>query len=256
MSNITTKQSNVPGPALSEWGDQYVGAQDIILAKILPMQPTSQFVANMQAQIGEFRDSLSCSKLGSIVEPLEILPFFVRKSWDIHKQDKESGQFKWAESEPLIENPAQAGYNDNLPWHDTINGEEIKRIRRMDFFVMLPSEIKTGESVPYVLSFKSTSFREGKKIFTQMYLRNKKAGLPPPAYTFKLAGSKQKNDKGTFIVPSVELGRKATAEEISECLSWFKTIQQGTVKVDESDLKQTEQAEVFATDDMSGTGEY
>ena len=83
-------------------------------------------------------------------------------------------------SEPLIEDPTKEGYNDNLPWNDKENGIEIKRVRRMNFYVMLPKQIDAGTAVPYVLSFKSTSYREGKKLFTQMYMRNRKANLPPP----------------------------------------------------------------------------
>ena len=116
---------------------------------------------------------------------------------------------------------------------------------------MLPSQIDEGTAIPYVLSFKSTSYREGKKLFTQMYTRNRKANLPPPGFTFVLSGVKQKNDKGTFIVPTLELGPATPANQVAECLSWFKLIKKGGVKVDTS-----EDATIDAAANDVGTGEF
>lgn len=251
---VAAKEPMLPSTELQEWGNDVVLGQDIVLAKILPMQPSSVFVGDMKAQIGEFRDSLSCAKIGSIAEPFEIIPFHVEKFWDIMEEDGDN--FKWARSEPLIENPAEKGYNDNLPWSDTVNGEKIKRIRRMNFYVMLPSEIAAGTSVPYIFSFKSTSYREGKKMFSQMYMRNRRANLPPPGFLFKISGIKTKNEKGTFIVPTVELSRQATQAEIAECLNWYKMIKKGGVKVDDSDLGSVDTAEVMAEGGDTGTGAF
>ena len=256
MKEVQVKATNQVVTAvtsdLTDWGQAPAMGQDIIIPKILPMQPTSDLVADGKAVMGEFRDSLSGSKLGSIVEPIEILPFHVEKFWDIYHE--EGDQFEWKGSEPLVENPADKNYNDNLPWADKINGVSVKRIRRMNFFVMLPSEMAKGGTVPYILSFKSTSFREGKKMFTQMFFRNRAANLPPPAYTFKLSGVKQKNDKGTFIVPTIELSRASSQAEIDKCLVWFKIIKKGEVKVDDSDINTSDAAFVEADD--TGAGKF
>ena len=248
---VAVKEVNLPSVDLSEWGTPEVLGQDIIIPKILPMQASSVAVTDGKAVMGEFRDSVTNAKLGSIVEPMDIIPFHVEKFWDI--LEKEGDQFAWKRSDPLNENPADKNYNDNLPWVDTIDGKEIRRVRRMNFYVMLPSGI--NESIPYILSFKSTSYREGRKIYSQMYLRNVKAKLPPPAYTFKLSALKQKNDKGTFIVPTVELGRASTKEEIEACLYWFKLIKKGGVKVDNSDLNDVHDVVNTAGED-TGTGAF
>lgn len=252
------KQNAVSTDLLSEWGDlPKLNTNDIVIAKILPMQGLSQLVSDGKAMMGEFRDSLSGNKLGSIAEPFEILPFHVEKYWDIMEEDGE-GNFKWRKSEPLVEDPLQNGYNDALPWKDVVDGVEIKRIRRMNFYCMLPGEIASGTGTPYILSFKSTSYREGKKLYTQMYMRNRRAQLPPPGFLFKVSGVKQKNDKGTFIVPTVELSRKATPEEIHECLNWYSLVKKGAVKVDDSDLGESTSAAEVSFDDVkeSSTGAF
>lgn len=256
---VATVAANTLAVATEEmqgWGNEVaLGTQDIILAKILPMQGLSVLVADGKAMMGEFRDSLSGAKLGSIAEPIVIIPFHVEKVWDI--LEEQGDQFKWVKSEPLIEDPIKPGYNDNLPWSDTVDGIAVKRVRRMNFYVMLPSQIATGDSVPYVLSFKSTSYREGKKLFTQMYMRNRRANLAPAAYNFVLGGVKTKNDKGTFIVPTVELGLRVSAAELEECFNWYKLVKKGGVKVDESEEVVSE-AEIMpeAAATMGSEGKY
>lgn len=251
LSKVGETTKAVGTDVVSDWGnDVYLGVNDIIIPKILPMQGLSQLVADGKAMMGEFRDSLSGERLGSITEPIAVVPFHVDKVWDILEESGD--QFKWVRSEPLIEDPTKPGYNDNLPWNDKVDGLDIKRVRRMNFYVMLPKQIDEGSAVPYVLSFKSTSYREGKKLFTQMYMRNRKANLPPPGYTFVLSGVKQKNDKGTFVVPTLELGPLTPASQVTECLNWYKLIKKGSVKVDASE---EETIDVSGVAD-AGTGDY
>ena len=249
-SLVTKEAGALTTESLSDWGnDVYLGKNDIVIPKILPMQGLSQLVADGKAMMGEFRDSLSGEKLGSITEPIAIIPFHVEKVWDI--LEEEGDNYKWVRSEPLVEDPTKAGYNDDLPWNDKVDGIEVKRVRRMNFYVMIPSQIDAGTAIPYVLSFKSTSYREGKKLFTQMYMRNRRANLPPPGYTFVLSGVKEKNDKGTFIVPKLDLAAPTTQEYMRECLTWFNLIRKGEVKVDTS-----EDVVLDAEVQDVGTGEY
>jgi hypothetical protein len=253
--DLTTKQTQaVAAPTdLADWGTENKIGQDLLLAKILPMQPMSDLVTDSKAAIGEFRDSVSGAKLGSIAEPLEFIPFHVEKMWDVLV--KNGDKFEWDHSMPLIEDAMNPAYNDNLPWADkNPDGVDIKRVRRMNFYVLLPSEIASGVAIPYILSFKSTSYKEGKKVLNQMYLRNRKAGLPPPAYSFLLAGTKEKNDQGMYIIPNVTLAKPSSKDQVQECLSWYKLVKAGSVKVDDSDLLKTENSVDLS--DVQGTGAF
>ena len=87
-----------------------------------------------------------------------------------------------------------------------------------------------------------------------MYMRNRRAQLPPPGYTFKLSGTKRKNEKGTFIVPTVELSRRSEMAEITECFEWYKLVQSGQVKVDNSDLEKPEAELEVEAFDAGGSG--
>jgi hypothetical protein len=246
---------------LSEWGTENVIGSDLLLAKILPMQGMSKLVMDGKAVVGEFRDSLSGEKLGSIAEPFAIIPFHVEKQWDI-LEPNEAGDFKWVRTIPLIENPTSPGYNDNLTWMDKETREDgkvvqVKRVRRMNFYVLIAKHIEEGSAIPYVLSFKSTSYKEGKKLLNQMYLRNRKINLPPPGFNIILGGRKDKNEDGTWIVPEYELGPKSTPEQLNEALYWFKLIKKGGVKVDESDVQSGDLNEMDTRDvGEDGTGDF
>lgn len=239
----------------NDWGVPTGPSQDMVVPKILPMQGLSKLVIARKAQIGDFCDSISGKKLGSIDAPIEIIPFFCQKSWDISEQQAD-GSYKYLKSLPLVENPMSKEYNDNLTWEGEDKNKDgklvkVKRIRRLNFFCMLPSEIASGTSIPYVLSFKSTSLKEGKKLWSQMYVRCTRAGLPPAAFHFTIGGVMQTNEKGTFVVPTVNEGARTTQAELAECLSWIKMINKGAVKVDTSDEVETEHE-----GDTSDTAEF
>lgn len=250
---VAVKEANAVGTALAgDWGAPVVSSQDIVIPKILPMQGMSVAVTDGKASMGEFRDSLSNNLLGKIDEPVHVIPFYMEKMWDI-LEEAADGKFKWKKSVPVVENPASPDYNDNWKWEAEVQGLKVKNVRRFNFYVLLPSEVADGSSIPYIFSFKSTSIKEGKKLFTQMYVRCAKAGMPPAAYTIKIGGVRQKNDLGTFIVPNFTIDRKTTEAELTECLYWIKMIKGGKTKVDDSDIVEVEkEAAVGAT----GTGDF
>lgn len=252
------EQAQLPSTELNDWGAPNMKSSDVVLAKILPMQASSVLVTDGKATMGEFRDSLSGVKMGSIAEPIEVVPFHVEKYWDIMEQEGEN--FKWKRSMPLIEDPTKEGYNDGLAWEGEDLGVPVRRVRRMNFYVMLPSEIAAGTSLPYIFSFKSTSYREGRKLWTQMYVRNYRAKLAPCGYTIKIGGKKEKNEHGVFIIPNYELGRRINEQEYAECKQWFSMVKKGGVVVDESDVTgAADAAEVMASAarvEPEGTGAF
>lgn len=240
---MATKAPNALSTEVQGWGSDVTVGNDLLISKLLIMQGTSVLVSDGRATVGDFRDSITGDKLGSVLEPVEVIPLHVQKMWDILQED-DDGQFQWERSEPIIENPMAAGYNDNLPWDDKENGVKIKRVRRLNFFVLLPSHVESGTAIPYVLSFKSTSLKEGQKMLNQMYVKNIMAKLTPASYTFKIGGVKKENDKGKWYLPTVALGRQSTKEEVAAALEWYKRVssKSSNIKVDESDVTKGDKA--------------
>jgi hypothetical protein len=204
---------------LDAWGDNEASSRDIIIPKILCMQSTSELVTDGGAKMGDFVDSLTSEVLGNIDNPVKFIPFHMEKVYIISKKVKGASRFEFVQYEPVA--------NQNYPFEEEVGDDTIKYEYTLQFYCLREEDT----SLPYVLSFKSTSLRAGKVLSTQMYVRNKAAGLVPPAYTMELSGRKDKNDQGTFVVMEVKAGNKTSPELIGECLNWFKIIKSGKARV-------------------------
>lgn len=206
--------------SLSDWGDSAISSRDIVIPKILLMQGLSDLVADGKAKIGDFADSTTGDILGSIDKPVEFIPFHMTKVWIVSRRKKNESKFEF-------ERYADAIDGSELPFEQMDGEDTIKNEYALQFYVLLKQDM----SMPYVITFKSTSLRAGKVLSTQMYVRNRAAGLVPPAYSMFLGGKKEKNDKGTFAVMELKTGTKTMPEEIKECLNWFNVVKAGKTKV-------------------------
>lgn len=238
------KGSHLPSTEFADMNSLLdIGSQDLLIPKILPMQGLSQLVTSGQAQMGELRNSVSGEKMGHIDTPMEFYPIYLKKSWDIHKKQAD-GQFKYEKNIPVVENPQDPAYNAKMDrlGVDPADGVEVKRVYRYDYFVLLPSDIAAGTPFPYVLSFKSSSRRNGQKIISE-WGRMIDARKPFFSLKFSLFGRREKNDKGTFIVMDAKRIADATQEEMEVAASWINRLKNAqNVKVDDSDVEQEVEA--------------
>lgn len=222
--------------------DFHVDSSDILIPKILLMQPTSEMVADGKAMIGDYRNSVTGEKIGTIVEPFEFVPFHYVKKWDIQLHQGN----EWIRSEEF-----KAG-DDNLPWEFEDAGVKYKRIKRVDLFGFIPEQVAKGTILPVTLSFKSTSYKEVTKVLTQMKLNTTKKQLPWSTY-FTVKGEKLKNEDGqTYCVIKVDISGDTPMDMQKLCLDWYKNIKNLTVKmtVDEGDAK------AMAAKDVQGDQDY
>jgi hypothetical protein len=217
MKEVTVKQeTSLTIPSVDAWGTPDIGAQDILIPKILLMQGLSQFVADGAAQIGDFRDSVSGALLGNLSTPIQFLPVHIDKTWVLSK--KIGDRFKYQTMMPVTRD------NENMEWEYTDNeGVLCRRDYTMTCYCLLPSDVKEGLPMPYTISFRRTSMRAGKKLFTQMYIRNKQAGKVPPASVMELSAKREKNDQGTYMVLDIAPVRASSNEEIHACFELYNS---------------------------------
>lgn len=263
---VATRSANAVSSELASaadevFADMHIDQSDLVIPKVLLMQPTSAFVADGKAGIGDFRHSLSGEKLGTIVDPLEIVPFHFTKCIDVVDAREGAGN-------KLLRKDEFTAANAKLPREDveTINGQQVKvrRYTRLDFFCMVPALVKAGSSLPVVVSFKSTGYRAGGIILTEWQdiqasnIKAKQEGRMgdlrlPFAKTFKLAGTKTTNEKKqTFCVPSIQVSGVTDVEMQKLCLQWLKTVKNSaSVRVDDRDEREEEHVVV-----ADGTGAF
>lgn len=201
-------------------------ATDIILPKILPLHYMSEKVKDkhIDAKAGEMRDTLFNEKFGDTDTPFEFIPFGLHKFWTVCK--KQGNEF--------IEKLPWTPGNANRPFEDG----DIKNYLTYEAFVLLPSKLKEGYKLPYVLSFRSTSAKTGKMLANQQ-MNLAMQGQNFWNVVFSLSVKEDSNDQGDFFVQAVSQKRSSTKEEREEAQKWFTTMQTSTnVKVDDSDLKE------------------
>lgn len=224
------------------WGTENISSQDLLISKMLLMQPLSTLVVDGKATPGDMVDSVSQQILGNKNKPVEIIPIHMTKTWSIFKNV--GGKFEYDHMEPIT--PA----NEQQPYEFTVDGVQYQRNKDMNFFVLLRSEAKEASAFPRVITFRRTSSMAGRNLATH-FAKAAMEKMPPAAYAFNVSCTMEKNDKGSYFVYHVERTTRTEVPEIAAAYRWYKTLQTQTHRVDESE-NEGEQAKAPA----SNTQEY
>ena len=202
-----------------------VESSDFLIPKILLMQSMSTMVQEEKARAGEIRGSVNNNKLAEKEGNVEIIAFKMFKTWvTISTVGNEYlGQVPFTPENCL---KAQ---------DEVVGGVAVKNFKTLNYFCIVPSEIAGGVFMPYVVSFRSTSYKAGKALET---IRGKLQGYgkPLPFVTINLGSVAKENDKGKFFEYTVTEGRETTDQELTAVKKWFDIINVENIKVDDSDL--------------------
>jgi hypothetical protein len=230
-----SKEISTDAQNANAWGGgPTISKKELVIPKILPLQHMSEKVADKLGEYGQFRDTSDNKLFGDLKTPFEFIPVYMEKKWvesDIVTNSSGKVKKTFKQIIPIIDNPSDAGYNDELPYRE----DGIERDRVLDFYVLIPEELGNRGALPYVISFRRTSLKAGSKLATQMYVKNGLAGKPPAGTVCTMSGKDVSNDDGSYIVQDVAPARETSPEELTEAFKWFQLIKGGGAKVDESD---------------------
>jgi len=231
---VVKKEVNLPSEDVVMLQDEMaVDSSDLMISKVLTMQGLSALVQEDKAKIGEIRDSVSGKLLADKEEKLEAILFKPFRTWIIF--DVIEGKETFREVVPFT--------GDNAGWarEDQIDGVPIVRYNTLNYYCLLPSEIKGGDYRPRVISLRSTGYKIGRKIETTRAFLSK-ANLSLPYHTFHLYTIQQQNDKGKWYILDVAENRKTTEDELKAVLEWVSLIKSSTVVHDDTDLQDEKKA--------------
>ncbi len=204
------------------------------------MQGTSKWVAAAQFHQGDIINSVDEVKLGDKNNPVTILPFYLKKTWEIF-EDVQSGP--WIRSETW--NPA----NDDLPWQFEEESEEkgiikLKRQRSYGFYSFLMSEITSGFPVPCLVNFRSSAgFKEGKKIASHFAMMK---GMNHPGHnvTWTLQSIGVKEEQKAYQKFIVKKSANAESAHMETCQKWLTLLATSSAKFKEHQVAETDDTEV------------
>lgn len=225
--------------AQGAWGTENVDAKDVIIPRIHLAQKMTECIGENGIAPGVYYNGQTQEVMGK--EKIEVIPIYSFKNWIIEK--KQGDRYVYDRTEAY--DPGDA----NKEWDFEENGEIKRRNETLNFFFISPEDLKKAkaeeekleageepdtftEVLPYLMSFRRTAYRCGKEISMHMLLM-KRRRAPAAAFVIELGQKAEKNDNGTFYVPTFKKGRRTTAEELEICKAWYDQVCTQKVKVQE-----------------------
>lgn len=230
---LATNQEKSLALPQGAWGVEDTSTEDLVLPRVLTVQPTSKMVQKYDAIPGQLRSTLDGSLLAKKGEKLSFVPFYLFDTW-IHSQWK-NGKWEFTSIEPRNSTKSYEYEEKNAQGQPVLKHE-----RAINAYVMLPQDLEAGGGLPYVLTFKGAkTYQEGRKFVTMCRVLEQ-LKQPAAARWFSVRTEVVTNEKGTFSVLVVEQGEPTTKEQMAQCYTWYKKVRAmgANVKVDNTELEE------------------
>lgn len=237
MTNEVTTTANEISVSMDAFGAAPVSSSDVVIPRLRQMQSMSKEVTDGDRKLGDIVDTSAGEVVADFKTTFDFLPFHLHKVWlrTVHNGSRYA--YDKDDSNCCIEDVTPA--NENRSWEVTIDGKQYKNEKIFQFYGVRPEDM----SIPYIVSYKSTSMKAGRELVTQMYIKNRAAGLTPCGKVISIGSTKVSNTKGTYAVMANKVGRNATNEEVMKCLEWFKAVQSGEAKASANEETQSTKSE-------------
>lgn len=232
---VVKKQTNLPSTfALDTTTDMDFDPSDILLAKILLMQGTSQLVADGRASQGDIVNSLTGTKLGDKAKGITFVPLTYYKTMTVQRHDPSLN--KWVFDHVEDWTPLHA----TKPWEETINGVKYSNQATLNFYVMTEDDLKSGiPALPALISFRSTSYKVGQKLYT-LFLQASQLKRAPCSMVVNLTCGIKKNNKGAFYNFDIARSGDTPSEYEAQIAPWLGVLKSKKMKVHATEEVETE----------------
>ena len=214
MSKEIVKNESVP-KYMQEFKDNDLGmsSKEIEFPLIKLLQPMSDMAVDGTGRPGDVVDNNGI-KLTGKNDTLTIVPFFRKKAWTVLKvnttglDDFEGINYITTEEE------------EKLPENYVEDGTKYRRMFTLQIYALL-----NDEKVPYLFTLRSTGLQFARRLITEMYLKNKMAGIPAYGKSFlvdtKLRKSSGKQWYNFNLVKTIGFTPEKRCEEAQK---WLNTL--------------------------------
>lgn len=247
-------KAGLPEVTPENWGasDERISMKEILIPKLLHMQGQSVLVSDEKAKPGDIANSVT----GQVfTKPCEIIPFLkLPSTWVVNDIKLVDGQVEKEFREIYDVTPE----NEDQDW-EVKNEQGIvieSRDYTMNFMVLVVEDI---DAFPYVLSFRRTSLRAGKKLANHFQLCAKDR-VAPARYVLRMNNKKEMNEKKQpYYVADFDVEKRKTNDvEFKAAYDWFQTfkIQKKAFKVDDTDERSGEREKPAPTTAINENAQY
>lgn len=240
-------------PALTgSWSKSYgVDPSDVLIPRVLLMQPISDLVTRGDRRPGDLVRSTTGELLAAAKAPVEIIPLFIQKVWVL--LEKVDNKYEFRGTEPFTAQNAQNPWDFEAPSRRGKGTVPWRRDAANDLYALIPADIarfeqalakqeKTGELpdpatalLPVVVRFSRTSFRTGKDVATH-FAQADSFHQAPAATTLSLVSEFEEGDKGNYFVFKMGARRKTAQAELVAAKAWFHRVTNNAYKIDEEEV--------------------
>lgn len=166
-------------------------ASDYRIPNLCIVQPTSKLTANA----GEVVDLNTKQVVGLGGKPLNFVPLWFFKTWEIFHEDK-GGNREYIGKELF------SAKNAMWKWEDQQGDIKIKRHLNTNVFMILEKDLDSPMPQLYLFKFRGKSAVEGKKLLT-FWTNAKNYKQIPFSYVFSITPTMVTDQKGKYFVASL-----------------------------------------------------
>ena len=224
MDNLT-EQGNTSLTTDEAWGAEGAVKEDILVPRLQLMHELSQKVKDRKAEPGDIINSTTGEKLAREGEPIEMIAFTTFREWNVVEVDDRGRDKKLIQKMPITPE------NEHLAIEGVEDGKPFRRIRTINFFVLLPSKLN---DLPFLVTFRKSGYYAGRKLSTHFQECAMKK-VPPASQIYTLSSYEKSWEGNTFKCFDVAPGRPTQADELAVARKWYDTFKQSEVKVQEED---------------------
>lgn len=195
----------------ADWGAGNAENRDMLLPRIALMHGTSKLVTQDKCVPGDIVNTATGKVLANKTGAVEVIPVkMLPKTWVV------SVDGKWDRTE--LSKPGE-----DRDWEQETDEGTEKHERCLNFYVLVRSELASGEAIPYLLSFKGTSFKAGQKLVNHFKLSQgiKKA---PARTSWKLSSGTRSDESNTWRVWEIDEIGEVKPEELNQAYTWLQNL--------------------------------
>ncbi len=205
-----------------------IDQKDMLIPKLLTMQPTSTFVSEERAAPGDLGSSVTGEVIGGKGKWLKFVPLMTYKTVEYY--DKSGAKPKLVKTEAW-----DAKKHSTVEWEQTINGKPHKVMECLNFYIMLDKDLSNPAGLPHLVSYRSTQKQGGKKLISH-FMQMEMMGVVPWYGTLEVTTTKQTNaEKQPYFTPDIRPVGQTDAKYAEKLQQWVDLIARNAVRIDETD---------------------